>query len=1114
MPKQEKDTAIIPSVIVQPPSHYVAVGASAGGLEAIEAFFTNMPPNSGFGFIVIQHLSPDYKSLMVELLSKKTQMSVFRAEDAMNVQANCVYLIPPKMNLTIFHGKLFLTEQDHNRGINLPIDIFLRSLAEDQAEKAIAVILSGTGSDGMRGVRAVKEFGGMVMVQTEDSARFDGMPRSAISTGLADFVLPPDKMPSQLLAFVKHPYAATNVERVENMVTDEDALLRVFALLREKCKIDFTYYKPSTVMRRIERRMTINQIDEIREYVSYLLSFPAEITALYRELLIGVTSFFRDQEAFDLLADKWLPELFRNTEKNEVRMWIAACSTGEEAYSLAILARECVESLGRAIDIKIFATDIDREAIQYAATGSYPESIAADISPRLLAKYFHRKDENFQISRKVREMVVFAQHNLIKDPPFTNIDFISCRNVLIYFQPILQRKVLEFFNFSLCSGGMMFLGSSETTGEMNEFFEFIEPKHKIYRSKGRLRHMPSDTPLLSGATDTRFREAKGMFAHARRSLRPSDEEKILERFVGAVSGEFLPLSMVVNEQLELLHVVGDTSGYFRLPEGKITNDISKMAIKELSIPLITGIQKVFRQKQELRFSNIKILFGTEVRNLELRIKLLPEKKGQEPLVAVFLIERDKGVTEIGDQAAISFDLSKEAEERLKVLEQDLQFTRENLQATIEELETSNEELQATNEELLASNEELQSTNEELQSTNEELFTVNAEYQSKIIELTELHNDVENLLSTSRIGQLLLDENLEVRRFSSRITSVFKLLENDIGRPITHISHQLIDINPVDIVQQVQKTGVTVEQEVTTIDGHIHLMRVLPYTIGPKAYSGTVLAFIDVTEARRAENELHEAQNLFVSVSNTSPALIWLAGRDKKCTWFNQPWLDFTGRTLEEELGDGWTERVHPDDLAMCMKVFITSFDAREPFSMEYRLLRHDGEYRWLLDMGHPRTNDNGEFLGYIGTCLDITERKEVEARFEVQRQMTQAIIDSLSATICVLDPAGRIVTVNKSWREFSKNYDTMFVCKWEGTNYLDICDAAQGEGAQSAHQFVLGVRAVIRGDKDFFEMEYPCDLPEGTRWFIGRVTPLKHSVDQERTVVIAHEDITSRRGNT
>jgi two-component system, chemotaxis family, CheB/CheR fusion protein len=857
---------ITDGITIDKPTYYVAIGASAGGLEAIEAFFINMPAKSGFAFIVIQHLSPDYKSLMVELLSKKTLMPVHRAEDNVLVLPNNVYLIPPKKNLSIFHGKLFLNEQDHSRGVNLPIDVFFKSMAEDQAEKSIGIILSGTGSDGTRGLRVIKEFGGMVMVQKEDTAKFDGMPRAAISTGLADFILSPEEMPNQLISFANHPYASKSV-RSDTLINDEEGLTRIFSILREKCKVDFTFYKPSTISRRIERRMAIIQTEDINEYVRYLVQNQGEVIALYRELLIGVTCFFRDQEAFDNLREKWLPNILKTAVNNEVRFWIAGCSTGEEAYTMAILAKECLEDLKLNVDVKIFATDIDRDAIHFAATGIYPESIAADLSPKVLSKYFFKKDDNYQISRNIREMVVFAQHNLIKDPPFTNISFLSCRNLLIYFQPILQKKVFEFFNFSLNPNGILLLGTSESTGEMSDYFESLDVKYKIYRSKGRSKPITDSSHLLS-VTDTRSREARNQFSSVRRNLRATEEERILDRFIQTVSSDYLPLSVIVNESLEVLHTMGDPQHYFKVPTGKLVNDISKMAIKELSVPITTGIQKVYRQHAEVRFSNIRIQQNNVETLIELRIIPLSQKKGQEELVAVLIGETRKSDILDNGQHFQSFDLSKEAEEHLRDLEQDLQFTRENLQATIEELETSNEELQATNEELLASNEELQSTNEELQSTNEELFTVNAEYQSKIIELTELYNDIENILSTSQISFLLLDENLEVRRFSPNIAKIFSLLTNDIGRPITHISHFLKNIDFIKLVKEVQLSSRVADREVITEDDRYYMMRVEPYIIGPKSYSGIVISFIDITELKSSKSELQYSEDRFRTLFET------------------------------------------------------------------------------------------------------------------------------------------------------------------------------------------------------------------------------------------------------
>lgn len=896
------------------PEYYVGIGASAGGLEAIDAFFRNVEPDRGFAYIVIQHLSPDYKSFMVELLSKKTMMPVLRAEDGMAVQPGTVYLIPPKKNLVIFHGKLILKEQDFSKGLNLPIDIFLRSLAEDQAERAIAIILSGTGSDGMRGIRAVKEAGGMVMAQDEESAKFNGMPRSAASTGLVDFTLPPDRMPAQILSYVKHPYTAGK-ERSGTLLSDEDGMTRIFALLREKCRVDFTFYKPSTVVRRIERRMTVNQIHELKEYVKYLETVPTEAAALYRELLIGVTSFFRDPEGFAFLRESVLPSLMSKAAGRQMRFWTAGCSTGEEAYTLAILSRECMADMDREFDIKIFATDIDRDAVIRAGAGEYPESIAADLSPRLLSKYFYRNAGNYQINRGIREMVVFARHNIVKDPPFTNIDLLSCRNLLIYLQPVLQRKALELFNFSLNDKGILMLGTSETTGEMADYYDPVNHKWKIYRSRGLRRpKTPGDT-LASVPAPRELSTYQGR----RGARRTFEMERTLDRLIQALSPDYVPLVVLVNEMMEVLYVSGNTEGFFRLPEGKMDNDITKMAATDLSIPLSTGIQKVFKTGRDIRYTNIRLQRPDGDQKVDLRIRALPMKKGQSPLAAVLLEQGLKGEAEAAPPGP-AFDVDREAAQRITDLEQELQFTKENLQATIEELETSNEELQATNEELLASNEELQSTNEELQSVNEELFTVNAEYQNKIIELTELNNDMDNLLTSTEIATLFLDENLEIRKFTPAMQEVYQVRDGDLGRPVSHINHRLEDIDPLAHFEAVHTRGGHREVEVRSVEGKWFLMQVLPYKIGPNLFSGIVATFIDISRLKTAQKNLDRSEarysDLFRQMLNGFALHEIILDRDGTPSDYrflevNKAFEEMTGFTRDQVTGRTVTE-IMPD----------------------------------------------------------------------------------------------------------------------------------------------------------------------------------------------------------
>ncbi|MFZ1641808.1 MAG: chemotaxis protein CheB [Candidatus Contendobacter sp.] len=1019
------------------PIYYVGVGASAGGLEALESFFTSMPVESGMAFIVIQHLSPDYKSMMVELLSKRTAMPVRRAEEGMLVEANSVYLIPPKKNLSIFHGKLLLSESDHSRGLNLPIDVFLRSLADDQADKAIGIILSGTGSDGVRGIRAIKEAGGMVMVQSEESARFDGMPRAAISTGLADFILAPDEMPPKLSSFIRHPYAA-KTDRPQALLSDEDGLTRIFALLRERTRVDFTFYKPSTVARRIERRMTVNQIYDLRDYVKFMESYAGEVMALYRDLLIGVTSFFRDREVFDELEAHYLPRLFERVEAREVRFWVAGCSTGEEAYSLAILSREILENLGKRLDVKIFATDIDRDAILRASGGMYPESVAADLSPKFLARYFHRREDHYQIDRSIREMVVFAQHNLIKDPPFTNIELVSCRNLLIYLQPVLQRKAMELMNFSLNPQGILLLGSSETTGELADLFEPMHQKFKIYASKGK-RRPTSNGPEFSTVPEVRPWQNRARAAGGQ-WLRSHEEERLLDRFLQSLAGDYVPLAVVVNEQMEALHILGDPEGFFRLPSGKLMNDITKIAVKDLAIPLATGLQKVFKTGEELKYTSIRLKWRDETKSIQIRIRPLPGKKGQEPLAVVFIEEIAPQPKESATGGAQIFDVSQEAEQRIHDLEQELQFSRENLQATIEELETSNEELQATNEELLASNEELQSTNEELQSVNEELHTVNAEHQSKIIELTELNNDLDNLMTSTRIGTLFLDENLTVRRFTPEIRRVLKALDSDIGRPVSHLVHNLANMDLFALIQEVARTAVEQEREVRAQDGAWFLMRILPYHIGVGAISGVVVTFTDIGLFKITQNALSERETRLASLYRAVPVGVSrVAGR--KFMEVNDHFCQMLGYA-SEELVDQSTRMLYlsEEEFESVGKNLYDQIRMQGVGAVETRWRCKDGAILPVLINGsslNPEIPDEGATF----TILDLSSRKRAVEQAKASEERYRQLFDTMAEGVVYQNADGKIISANPA----AEHILGFSINQMNGRTSTDPCWRAIGE---------------------------------------------------------------------
>jgi two-component system, chemotaxis family, CheB/CheR fusion protein len=1031
------------------PTYYVGVGASAGGLEAIELFFKNLPSDSGLAFIVVQHLSPDYKSLMVELLSKHTNMPVLRSEDGMEVKANHVYLIPPKNNLTIFHGKLLLTEQDSSRGINLPIDIFLRSLAEDVGEKAIAVILSGTGSDGTRGIRTIKEQGGMIMVQSEESAKFDGMPKSAINTGLSDFIQTPEEMPRLLLSFVKHPYSA-KVEGAVVMVTDEDALTRIFSLLRESSKLDFTFYKPSTVIRRIERRMTVNQIRELRDYARYLERYPTEVNTLYRELLIGVTSFFRDREAWEYLSDQVLPELIEQNGNRPLRFWCTACSSGEEAYTLAMVCREVMDRIGRSMDIKIFATDVDRDAVQRAGNGVYPESIVADLSPHLLTKYFQRKDDNFHIARHIREMVVFAPHNLLKDPPFTNIDLITCRNMLIYLQPVLQKKAMDLFSFSLNSDGVLFLGSSETIGDAGDLFDSIHMKLRVFKSRGKRRLADSKdvTAYVGGSTPQRV-----LRTNPRSGMRNNEEDRLLGRLVESLSPDFIPLTLVVSDSLELLHVVGDSEDFLRMPSGKMHNDVTRLAAKDLAIPLVTGLQKVFTSGEEIAYTNVHVKVRDIVHIVHMRIRPMRQKKG-DPLLALVLIEPVDTKTASSDVAVV-YDLDRVAEQRIYDLEGELQFTRENLQATVEELETSNEELQATNEELLASNEELQSTNEELQSVNEELYTVNAEYQNKFTELSLLNNDLDNLLSGTGVATLFLDEELKVRRYTPAVTAICRITDADIGQPVGNLFHQLLEVDFATIARQVQIERRSNQREVCTRDDRWYLLEVHPYRIGIESTGAVVMNMLSITPQKKAQAQLMRIQARNVLAQRAAHFGVWEWNIETGAV----EWSD----TIEPMFGlaigsfnntyKAFLDIVHPDDRTILNEAVRACIESGVEYDVEHRIVLPDGSIRWMAETGDVQRRADGSAISMTGVVRNITDRRLAQAALQENHIHYRRLFDEAPHIICLLDAQGNMRENNKTAMDVLGYTDQEF----SRMHLLElVSDAARARAQQNLNNLLGG----------------------------------------------------------
>jgi two-component system CheB/CheR fusion protein len=850
------------------PTHVVGIGASAGGLEALEHLFRGMPADTGMAFVVVQHLSPDFKSQMEELLSRWTELDVTVAEHGERVQADTVYLMPSNTEMIISDGKLLL--QERSGGLTMPIDQFLRSLAGDQRERSIGVILSGTGTDGSRGVREVRDAGGLVIVQTEDSAKFDGMPRSAIDTGSADLILRPEDVPR---ALVEHATRSTRAAHGSSEALREGGMQAVFQLLRERFQIDFASYKPSTIARRVERRLQLDGSGSLNSYLERLARDATELDALYRDLLIGVTSFFRDAQAYRVLAEDILPELVAKVPRgSELRIWAAGCATGEEAYSLAMLVAEEIERKRRPVTVKIFATDAHGPSLDFASAGVYPEERLEGVSPERLRRHFVHVEGGLKVSADLRQIVVFARHNVMRDAPFTKMDLVTCRNLLIYLQPAVQRKVVALFHFALKTGGVLFLGPSESPGDVEDEFEPLDQHWKIYRKR-------RDVRLLSA-----LRGPPAPTDPRRPSPVGREDPVLFEVFAGMLD-ESLPPSILLDRKHEIVHTFGDVSSILRVPRGRPSLALLDMLDGDLKLAVAGALHRAQRSPTPITFSGLRIETPSGERLVDLKVRPLTAGRSS----TYFLVSL--GTTEAPPKSAPehALDLDAVSRDRLTMLENELRLAKENLQATIEELEASNEELQATNEELLASNQELQSTNEELHSVNEELYTVNAEYQRKIDELTELTDDVSNLLLSTEVHTLFLDDGLRIRKFTPKMAEVFHLVERDVGRRIDNFVHTIEVEGLHEKLELVQKSGERVEMEVTTRRGQAYLMRILPYR---GRIGGVVLTLTDVTTLKEWERALehqlaqrerflamlsHELRNPLAGVLNAMTLLRRRAG---------------------------------------------------------------------------------------------------------------------------------------------------------------------------------------------------------------------------------------------
>jgi len=887
----------------------VCIGASAGGLDAFEQFLGNVPENSGMAYIIIQHLDPTQQGMLPELLQRISRMPVSQVKDNMTVKPNNVYVIPPNKSMSILKGVLYLFNPVETRGLRLPIDFFLLSLAEDQKEYGVAVILSGMGSDGSAGVRALKDENGIVVVQEPSDAKYDSMPRNAMDAASVDIMAPANELPVKILKYLKQTHVVASDTDIE--IKDQSALDKIIIILRAQTGNDFTLYKKNTIYRRIERRMDVHKIDKIASYVGFLHENPKEVDILFKELLIGVTNFFRDPEVWKMLGETVLPDIIKKKPEGTVlRAWVAGCSTGEEAYSLAIVFKEALEKNNPhgGISIQIFATDLDNEAIETARKGLFSDKITSDVSPKRLERFFHATEDGYRVNNEIREMVVFAKHNIILHPPFTKLDILTCRNLLIYMDAELQKKLLGLFYYSINPKGYMVLGSAETLGSQSHFFDALDNKLKIYQ-----RTVTSQAPELFDFPSS-FSRTKSANTEPLIPVKATSNIQILADQL--LLQYFSPPGVLVNDKGDIIYISGRTGKYLEPAVGKANMNIFAMLRDGLQNEFPSAFRQVIIKKEPVILNNIKIGTNGGTQYINVTIQWIEKPEALHGMVMIVFRDIPKTTANhvLGKKDEKSPNTLKQFE-----LEKELQHVREQMQSTLEEMQTSQEELKSTNEELQSTNEELQSTNEELttskeemQSLNEELQTVNAELLSKVDDFSRVNNDMKNLLNSTDIATLFLDKDLNIRRYTNQATKIFKLIKSDIGRPFTD---QVSDLEYPELANdalEVLRTLVFIQKQITTSDGRWFSTRIMPYRTFDDRIDGLVITFFNISDHKQLEVELNETRQIRSLLLNKSTDIILKLSIDWSIMECNVEAEKFFGRKRKEVLNQNYFELLVPE----------------------------------------------------------------------------------------------------------------------------------------------------------------------------------------------------------
>jgi two-component system CheB/CheR fusion protein len=976
------------------PFPIVAIGASAGGLEAVRELLTNLSPNTGMSYVYIQHLSPDHESMLSTLLGRATEMPVLEAKDKLIIERNNVYIIPPNKEMYILDGVLRLNARPERPTLSMPINRFFISLAEKQKQGAIGIVLSGNASDGALGLRAIKSAGGFTFAQ-DTTAKFNSMPKSAVAEGAVDLVLPPKKIAKELERLSENPTLLHAImdDEVELKEASDDTSA-IIQLLGQTHHIDFSHYKQSTIHRRIIRRMLLQRLTTLPEYYKYLLAHKPEVATLYNDLLINVTNFFRDSASMDFLAKEILPRIAKKQKSNEeIRIWVPACSTGQEAYSIAMML---VETLGDRIAtarIQIFATDLSESAINVARMGIYTPAEMENVSELRLKRFFTKTDSNYRIAKSIRDLCIFAPHNLLRDPPFSRLDLISCCNLFIYLDTTLQKKALTTFHYALHPGGYLLLGKSESIGTAHLLFTQLDKKIKAYASKkdGKSRtHFEVDSLLRPSITSPQELTTK---AALKRTELPN-----LDRVVDQMMlSRFIPASVVINQEMDILQFRGSTGKFLEPAQGKASFNLLKMARTGLSFELRSTVAK------SIKLGEAVVKTGIEVKQKQgshfVNIEVVPLQHEEEPLYLV-VFQETPAVAEDAEKSSSRTLKDK----RIAQLEAELMAAREDMRSIIEEQEAVNEELQSANEEAVSSNEELQSINEELEtskeeveSSNEELMTMNSEILMRNDQLSEAYDYADAVLTTLREALLVLDKDLRIISANRTFYKIFKTSEEST---INSILFELADgqWNLPSLRLQLQSVisenthfeNYEVELDFPQIGNKVMVLNGRKLVQQYSKQELVLLAIEDITEHVLAQRLLREREEYIRNIANNAPVMVWTSDKKGNRNFFNQTWLEFTGKSQEELEAQDWKTTINPVDREAFLKTYYAAVQARQPFHAEYRLQRHDGAYRWVMSYAKPMINPGGGYEGFIGTITEIHDQRAINEELE-RRVMERTI---------------------------------------------------------------------------------------------------------------------------